>query len=416
MMHRRLAYRSYLLLVPLVLYLVLMYRMLETACRDSNEALKHKHALFLPSEGNSRKIMQLKFNNDSDNVNDLILEVRKLENEKWKMENMLRFYMSTPIPPKSGFDITKESSNHIERSNEVLSFPRHMFNCSNIHIINLQSKIGHGASKQTFKGSFRGMPIAVKMVTRHQKEFKTCIDAINGSDTKKIAERAKCFVHPTMKIMKEILLLEQLNHPGFVKLLGYCVRSEESDTSDLSERGVVSVFELGQKLMLGNVQLTTWQERIRHSINLADFLHYLEHSPLGSLVVRDFKEDHFLMVGKRIKMIDLDDVDNVEPSCDDYLAYHHHDYVKTSQTSCDFSLPCNQGLCIGFNAKHNLKHMNTLFFKHLLYPNMFPKSICDEIGALNADIDSNIIIASDIIRHLNGLLEKGLDVSGQLSD
>ena len=60
--------------------------------------------------------------------------------------------------------------------------------------------------------------------------------------------------------------------------------------------------------------------------------------------------------------------------------------------------------------------MNTIFFKRLLYPNMFPKSICDEIGALNADIDSNIITASDFIRHLNGLLEKGLDVSGQLSD
>ena len=164
-MHRRLIYRSYLLLVPLVLYLVLVYRMLETACRDSYESLKHKHVLFLPSEGNSRKIMQLKFNNDSDNVDDLIHEVRRLENEKKKMENMLRFYMSTPLPPKSGFDITKECDIHIDRSNEVLSFPRHMFNCSNIHIINLQSKIGHGVSKQTFKGSFCGMPIAVKMVT-----------------------------------------------------------------------------------------------------------------------------------------------------------------------------------------------------------------------------------------------------------
>ena len=416
MMHRRLVYRSYLLLVPLVLYLVLMYRLLETACRDSNEALKHKHVLFLPSEGNSRKIMQLKFNNNSDNVDDLIHEVRKLENEKEKMENMLRFYMSTPIPPKSGFDITKESDIHIDGSNEGLSFPRHRFNCSNIHIINLQSKIGHGVSKQTFKGSFRGMPIAVKMVTRHQKEVKTCIDAINSSDAKRTEERAKCFVHPTMKIMKEILLLEQLNHPGFVKLLGYCVRSEESDTSDLSERGIVSVFELGQKLMLGNLQLTTWQERIRHSINLADFLHYLEHSPLGSLVVRDFKEDHFLMVGKRIKMIDLDDVDDIEPSCDDYLAYHHHIEVKKSKTSCDFGLPCNQGLCIGFNAKHNLKLMNIIFFKRLLYPNMFPKSICDEIGALNADIDSNIITASDIKRRLNHLLKKGLDVSGHTSN
>ena len=187
-------------------------------------------------------------------------------------------------------------------------------------MIKLQAKIGHGVYKQTFKGTFRGIPVAVKMVTRHQREVKTCIDAINGSVTMRAEQRAKYFVHPSMKLMKEILLLEQLNHPGFVKRLGYCVRSEESDTSDLSERGAVSVFELGQKLMLGNLQLTTWQERIRHSVNLAEFLHYLEHSPLGSLITRDFKEGHFLMVGTRIKIIDLDDVDNLEPSCDNYSA------------------------------------------------------------------------------------------------
>ena len=409
MMHRRLVCQSYLVLVPLVLYLVLMYRMLETACRDSNEALQHKHVLFLPSEGNSREIVQLKFNNDSNNVDELINGIKKLENEKQKMEYKLRFIKSKPILPKSELYIKKDSDIHIDGSNEGLSSSRYMFNCTNIHIIDLQTQIGHGVSKQTFKGTFREMPVAVKMVTQDPKVVKTCIGAINSSDAKRIEERANCFVHPTMRIMKEILLSEQLSHPGFVKLLGYCVRSEKSDSSDLLKRGVVSVFEIGKKIR--NLRLTPWQERIRHSINLADFLRYLENSPLGSLVVRDFKKSHFLMVGKRIKMIDLDDVDNIEPTCYDYLADHHQDYVKTAKTSCDFGLPCNQGLCIGFNAKHNLKHMNTIFFKPLLYQKRFPKSISEDIDALNADIDSNLITASDIIRCLNDILEKGLNVS-----
>ena len=258
-----------------------MYRILETSCRDSNDVMKQNHDIFLPSEGYSRKIMQLKVKNDSYDIGDLINKIEKLEKEKLDMETMLR----ETIPPKE--------SSILDISNERLSLPRHVFNCSNIHIINLQTKIGHGVSKQTFKGTFRGMPVAVKMVTRHQKEVKACIDALNSSEPERTTERSKCFVHPTMKLMKEILLSEQLNHPGLVKLLGYCVRSEESDTSDLSERGVVSVYELGQKLMLGNLQLATWQEKIRYSINLAEFLHFLEYSPLGSLVVRDFKEDHF---------------------------------------------------------------------------------------------------------------------------
>ena len=372
-----------------------MYRILETSCRDSNDVMKQNHDIFLPSEGYSRKIMQLKVKNDSYDIGDLINKIEKLEKEKLDMETMLR----ETIPPKE--------SSILDISNERLSLPRHVFNCSNIHIINLQTKIGHGVSKQTFKGTFRGMPVAVKMVTRFQKEVKACIDALNSSEPERTTERSKCFVHPTMKLMKEILLSEQLNHPGLVKLLGYCVRSEESDTSDLSERGVVSVYELGQKLMLGNLQLATWQEKIRYSINLAEFLHFLEYSPLGSLVVRDFKEDHFLMVGNRIKMIDLDDVDNIEPPCDEYTSYYHHG--KQPKSPCDFGLPCNQGLCIGFNAKHNLKYMNIVFFKRLLYPNMFPKSIRDEIGALNADIDSNIITATDIRRRLNELLVKGLN-------
>ena len=384
-----------------------MYRILETSCRDSNDVTKQNHDIFLPSEGYSRKIMQLKVNNGSYDISDLIYKIEKLEKEKVDMETMLTDMMASRIPPK-------ESSSILDVSNERLSLPRHMFNCSNIHIINLQTKIGHGVSKQTFKGTFRGMPVAVKMVTRHQKEVKTCIDALNSSELERSTERSKCFVHPKMKLMKEILLSEQLNHPGLVKLLGYCVRSEESDTTDLSERGVVSVYELDQKLMLGNLQLATWQEKIRHSINLAEFLHFLEYSPLGSLVVRDFKEDHFLMVGNRIKLIDLDDVDNIEPSCDEYTSYYHHG--KQPKSSRDFGLPCNQGLCIGFNAKHNLKYMNLIFFKRLLYPNMFPKSIREEIGALNADIDSNMITAKDTRRRLNDLLVKGLNTSANVSN
>ncbi|KAH3807221.1 hypothetical protein DPMN_135556 [Dreissena polymorpha] len=71
------------------------------------------------------------------------------------------------------------------------------------------------------------MPVAVKMVTRHQREVRHCIEKLNHSDTEFLSHRAKCFMFSNMKLMKEILMLEQLSHPGFIKLLGYCVRNEE---------------------------------------------------------------------------------------------------------------------------------------------------------------------------------------------
>jgi protein kinase domain-containing protein len=57
--------------------------------------------------------------------------------------------------------------------------------------------------------------------------------------------------------MKEIILLEQMDHPGFIKLLGYCVRSEESDSTDLSEHGVTAVYEYGKRLNVESLQFHT---------------------------------------------------------------------------------------------------------------------------------------------------------------
>jgi len=43
--------------------------------------------------------------------------------------------------------------------------------------------------------------------------------------------------------MKEILLLKQLRHRGIVPLLGYCVRSEETESTSLHDHGVLAVYE-----------------------------------------------------------------------------------------------------------------------------------------------------------------------------
>ncbi|XP_059178663.1 extracellular tyrosine-protein kinase PKDCC-like [Physella acuta] len=335
--------------------------------------------------------------------------------------------------------------------------PALLFNCSSISRMKIRNKIGHGVSKQAFTAEFSGLQFAIKMVTRHIHEVRTCLDqikqmkiaqqvfsqnklstpafsvnhndktnqsnhkssqhntafkplqyhdnnheqnykethhtssnpVINDSPAVEITqgERQRCYTYPTARLMKEILLSEQLQHRNLVSLLGYCLRSEESDSTDISEHGVISVYELGSRFVLDNLQILPWQTRLRHAIEMAELLDYLQHSPLGSLIVPDFKEGHLVMVNDSLKLIDLDDVNNLEPECD---------AMDNKENPCPYNLRCVRALCEGFNAKENLKHMNKLVLKRLLFPLTFPESVVAKIGQLNADLDSLNLSAREL--------------------
>ncbi|GFS26341.1 protein kinase domain-containing protein, cytoplasmic [Elysia marginata] len=62
---------------------------------------------------------------------------------------------------------------------------------------------------------------------------------------------------------------------------------------------------------------------------MASLLNYLEFSPLGSLVVPDFKEGHLIIANDSLKLIDLDDVNNLEPECG---------LKRTSDDKCPYGL------------------------------------------------------------------------------
>ncbi|ESO98861.1 hypothetical protein LOTGIDRAFT_158812 [Lottia gigantea] len=303
------------------------------------------------------------------------------ENRGRKRSSNLYFQSSRDLKAESGHLVSNDVYNGITYNEKYnyIQRPRYPFNCSNIHDIKIKKKIGHGVSKQTFLGDYQGQHVAVKMVTRHLRDVRECFEDLKKRKADTPQMKSKCFAIPTMKLMKEILLLEQINHPNLVQLLGYCVRSEESDSTDISEHGVVAVYEYGQRFVVDSLQLESWQLRLQQAIELANFLDYLENSPLGSLIVPDFKEGHFLFVDNSIKMIDLDDINNIEPQCG--LQPKH-------QSDCEYDLKCQRAQCLGFNAKTNMKHMNRLLFKRLLFPLTFPDSIIKDIGQVNAELDS----------------------------
>ena len=72
-------------------------------------------------------------------------------------------------------------------------------------------------------------------------------------------------------------------------MLGYCVRSEETTSTALAEHGVVAVHEYMERFYTTGVTAWEWAERLQAAIEMADLLDYLEHSPLGSLRISDFK-------------------------------------------------------------------------------------------------------------------------------
>lgn len=274
------------------------------------------------------------------------------------------------------------------------------FNCQNIKQIKLLEKIGHGVTKQAFLGLYKGEEVVVKMVTRHQKEARECLNELLGSDSSDVVKRSKCFVFPTMKLMKEILMLHQLKHEGFLRLLGFCARSEESDSTDLSEHGVIAVYERGTILSVGKLKSLSTENKVRQSLHLVSFFQYLATSPLGSLRVRDFKMEHFLMVNSTIKMIDLDDVDNIEPSCDAYSIESN-----TQKPPCSYNLKCEMGLCNGHNAKRNIEKANELFFTNLLTPDAFPGECFKMLQHIHHSLRELSVNYGDLQRSLKELLD-----------
>ena len=387
--------RLSLCLLPFTLYTALMFRMIDNVYQADVSVDKVNHILSVGNGENvtSKLRMLAERYNRIDTERKALLEVIQRVILEEEHDDGLRFIKSyvekSDVPNNVLYGVYRK--------------PFYPYNCENIYKIHLRHKIGHGVTKQVFLGEIDGRNLAIKMVTRHQKEVRLCIENLQNKGDKSMHSRSKCYAFSNGKLMKEILLLEQLHHEGFAELLGYCVRNEESESTDLREHGIISVFELGKRFTIDSMQYLSLRAKINHAIHLLKFLAYLEHSPLGSLRIRDFKEDHFLLFGSEIKMVDLDDVDNLEPSCD---VYTDDDVMPSAKQGCEFGLQCQTGLCVGHNAKHNLKMMNKLFLRRFLHPDSFPTNVFKGVNDLVFKMDALHISAEDALIVIEDLYSK----------
>ncbi|NXT12954.1 PKDCC kinase, partial [Prunella fulvescens] len=148
------------------------------------------------------------------------------------------------------------------------------------------------------------------------------------------------------------------------QLYGYCYQ----DSNDIPDT-LTTITELGSPLEMIQLLQTSWEDRFRICLSLVRLLHYLAHSPLGSVTLLDFRPRQFVIVDGELKVTDLDDASVEESSC-------------TSNSDCfmefparNFTLPCSvEGRCQNMNEKRNLYNAYRFFFTYLL-PHSAPSSL-----------------------------------------
>ncbi|XP_048392614.2 extracellular tyrosine-protein kinase PKDCC isoform X2 [Stegostoma tigrinum] len=228
---------------------------------------------------------------------------------------------------------------------------RDINNASSVHYL------GSGYTKAVYKAVLNEtLAVALKSVDFGGHDMENCV--------KQYGALEDCYRLASYKLVKEMTLLQRLQHSNILKLYGYCYQ----DSNDIADT-LTTITELGSPLEMIQLLQTSWEERFRICLSLIRLLHYLAHSPLGSVTLLDFRPRQFVIVDGELKVTDLDDASISETPC-------------LSNSDCfmefparNFTLICSlEGRCQSMNEKRNLYNAYRFFFTYLL-PHSAPSSL-----------------------------------------
>ncbi|XP_029496702.1 extracellular tyrosine-protein kinase PKDCC-like isoform X1 [Oncorhynchus nerka] len=275
---------------------------------------------------------------------DPIKVIERTENRQTHFQNRHSPSIYMPTASRKDFTMTLSSVNGTP-----------MLGCSSIDNVTNVQYLGSGYTKAVYKASLNNsLSVALKSVDFGGHDMENCV--------KKYGSPGDCYRLASFKIVKEMTLMERLQHPNILKLYGYCYQ----DINDIQDT-VTAITELGSPLEMIQLLQTSWEERFRICLSLVRLLHYLAHSPLGSVTLLDFRPRQFVLVAGELKVTDLDDASTEEAPC--------------SPSNCvmefparNFTLPCSRGRCLGINEKRNLYNAYRFFFTYLL-PHSAPPTL-----------------------------------------
>ncbi|XP_037995615.1 extracellular tyrosine-protein kinase PKDCC-like isoform X2 [Motacilla alba alba] len=203
--------------------------------------------------------------------------------------------------------------------------------CGDLSRATVVSVLGWGFTKVVARAALAGGgTVALKSVHGAGREVRRCVQRYGAP--------AGCRRLAAYKLLKEVTLLQRLQHPGIVKLHGQCY-----DNSGDAELRVTAMLELGSPLEMIQLLQTPWEER--------------------------FKPRQFVMVEGNLKVTDMDDASTEELSCKE-----DNDCTLDFPTK-SFPLKCSVvGKCEGINEKKNLFNAYRYFFTYLL-PHSAPPAL-----------------------------------------
>ncbi|XP_048124880.1 extracellular tyrosine-protein kinase PKDCC isoform X2 [Alosa alosa] len=263
------------------------------------------------------------------------------------------------------------------------------------NVTNIQY-LGSGYTKAVYKATINSsLSVALKSVDFGGHDMDNCIKKYGSADD--------CYRLASFKIVKEMTLMEQLQHPNILQLYGYCYQ----DSNDIRDT-VTAITELGNPLEMIQLLQTPWEERFRICLSLVRLLHFLAHSPLGPVTLLDFRPRQFVLVGGELKVTDLDDASVEETPCGSPHAAPADCLMEFPARN--FTLPCIRGRCQGINEKRNLYNAYRFFFTYLL-PHSAPPAlrplldkIVNSTGELAWGIDETQVHLEKVLHlYKNGL-------------
>ncbi|XP_074640104.1 extracellular tyrosine-protein kinase PKDCC-like [Tubulanus polymorphus] len=272
-----------------------------------------------------------------------------------------------------------------------------MLDCDDLKDIRNRTFVASGWTKAVYKAKYNGHDVAVKLVDVSGHDMLTCMQ--NG----KIAY-FECYARAAQKIIKEILLLQGLAHRNVLQVYGFCVPNGLQD--GVAEHPVAMVSELGESVDIIKLLQLSWEDRLRVCMGLTKLIHYLSHSPYGSLSMNDFRRQQFILAKDgEIKLTDLDDIGFEEPRCET-----NYD-CQTHFSSANFTLrvPCVDNRCQGFNEKKNIfnaaRHFTTFLLPHGA-PRILRPMTDDIVNSYsNVTVDSAVLLAK--MENIVRLYQKG---------
>ncbi|XP_042866617.1 extracellular tyrosine-protein kinase PKDCC-like isoform X2 [Penaeus japonicus] len=228
-----------------------------------------------------------------------------------------------------------------------------LLTCKEIYTIRNLTVIGSGWTKTVYRGLYGNSWLALKTVHSSGHDMASCQE-----------ETSICYHRCASKIIKETALLRELRHPNVLKVLGECLPSEDYSPGPPAVGVVAVITELGHPVDMIEILQMDFESRLKIAYDVVSILQHLAHSPLGSLLMKDFRRQQFVIVGDTLKLSDVDDIVLGDPKC-----ISDKDCILEAK-----SVPCDAGTCKGYNSLSNAIQAGQHFMR-LLIPYGSPKAL-----------------------------------------